>query len=229
MSPLPRAAELRGRVASSVNIGAEGALRGGIDQLVKRNLRGVWIDGELPTAACVWAANHHSWWDFFAAAAVLRAAGRRDVGVLMEAGNVGRQALFQQVGAIGTHQLRTAVEMLRDGAVLVVFPEGELLPPGSVGPVHRGARWLADRSGADLRAVATRVVLRGHQAPEAYLQVSAALGPADDLGHALGDGVSALDAALATADPMVPLAGFRKAVSGVRSWNERFGALRGGG
>jgi 1-acyl-sn-glycerol-3-phosphate acyltransferase len=228
MSPLPRAAELRGRVTASVNAGAEGALRGGIDQLVKRNLRGVWVDGELPSGPCVWAANHHSWWDFFVAAAALRAAGRRDVGVLMEAGNVGRQALFEQVGVVGTDQLRTAVGMLRDGLVLVVFPEGELLPPGPVGPVHRGARWLADRSGADLRAVATRVVLRGQQAPEAYLRVSAALGPADDLGQVLGNGVGALDTALATADPMEPLPGFRPAVSGVRSWQERFGALRGG-
>ncbi|WP_111766050.1 lysophospholipid acyltransferase family protein [Nakamurella deserti] len=229
MTPVPRAAsQLRGRVAGSVRVGAEGALRGGIDQLVRRNLRGVWVAGELPTGPCVWAANHHSWWDFFVAAAALRAAGRRDVGVLMEAGNVGRQSLFESVGAVGTDQLRTAVEMLRDGLVLVVFPEGELRPAGPVGPVRPGARWLADRSGASLRAVATRVLLRGQQAPEGYLRVSAPLTPDDDLGRALADGVAGLDAALAAADPMQALPGFRAAVTGVRSWNERFAALRGG-
>ncbi|MEO5834089.1 MAG: 1-acyl-sn-glycerol-3-phosphate acyltransferase [Nakamurella sp.] len=224
----PRAARLGDWVSEVVHTGAEGALRGGIDQLVRRNLRGVWVTGEIPAGACVWAANHHSWWDFFVAAAALRATGRRDVGVLMDAGNVGRPGLFQQVGVVGTDQLRTAVQMLRDGMALVVFPEGELRPFGAVGQVHRGARWLADRSGAQLRAVGTRVVMRGQQAPEAYLQVSGALGPDVDLARALGDSVVGLDALLAGADPAEPLPGFRPVVTGVRSWNERFGALRGG-
>ena len=229
MSPVPRAAtRWRGLAAGSLNTGAEGALRGGIDQLVRRNLRGVWVDGELPSRGCVWASNHHSWWDFFAAAAALRAVGRRDVGVLMDAANVGRQSLFQQVGVVGTDQLRTAVEMLRDGVVLVVFPEGVLLPPGPLGTVRPGARWLADRSGAELRAVATRVVLRGQQAPEGYLRLSAPLAPADDLGQVLGGAVAGVDAVLAAADPMAPLPGFRPVVPGVRSWQERFSALRPG-
>ncbi len=227
MSPVSRTAQVRGWIHGSVHTGAEGALRGGIDQLVKRNLRGVWVAGGLPSGPCVWAANHHSWWDFFAAAAALRAAGRRDVGVLMEAANVGRQALFESVGAIGTDQLRTAVSMLRDGVVLVVFPEGELRPAGPVATVRPGARWLADRSGAELRAVATRVQLRGQQAPEAYLRVSDPLGPADDLAEWLSGSVAVLDAELAAADPMRPLPGYRPAVRGVRSWNERFAALRG--
>lgn len=226
--PARSADRLRDRLAGSVNAGAETVLRGGIDQLVRRNLRGVWVDGELPTGACVWTANHHSWWDFFAAAAALRDAGRRDVGVLMEAANVGRRALFRQVGVVGTHQLRTAAEMLAEGAVLVVFPEGELRPPGALGPVRGGARWLADRSGAELRAVATRVVLRGQQAPEAYLRVSDPLAKSQDVAAVLSGAVRSLDAALSEADPMEPLSAFRKVVPGVRSWQERFGALRGG-
>jgi 1-acyl-sn-glycerol-3-phosphate acyltransferase len=103
-----------------------------------------------------------------------------------------------------------------------------LLPAGPTGPIRPGARWLADRSGAELRAVATRVVLRGQQAPEAYLDIASLPGPTDDLASALHDGVGRLDAALATADPMQPLPGFRLAVPGVRSWHERFGALRSG-
>lgn len=228
-APPGAAGEWRERIVGSVNSGAESALRGGIDQLVRRNLRGVWAAGELPSGACVWAANHHSWWDFFAAAAALRSSGRRDVGVLMQAGNVGRQALFRQVGVVGTDRLRTAVAMLRDGLVLVVFPEGDLRPPGPVGPVRPGARWLADASGASLRAVATRVVLRGQQAPEAYLRLSEPLIPTDDVETVLAHEVRALDDALTSADPMEPLAGFRSVVPGVRSWQERFGALRGGG
>ncbi|MEJ7650473.1 MAG: 1-acyl-sn-glycerol-3-phosphate acyltransferase [Nakamurella sp.] len=220
--------ELRGRIAGPVNAGAGTVLRGGIDQLVRRNLRGVFLDGELPAGSCVWAANHHSWWDFFAAAAALRAAGRHDVGVLMDAENVGRQSLFRQVGVVGTDRLRTAAEMLGDGWVLVVFPEGELRAPGPLGDIRPGARWLADRSGADLRTVATRVVLRGQQAPEAYLRLSGALASADDVAIVLDADLRALDRSLATADPMQPLPGFRSVVTGVRSWQERFGVLRGG-
>lgn len=225
---LARTARLPGRVTDAAHTGGESALRFGIDQLVRRNLRGVWVSGDLPVGPCVWAANHHSWWDFFAAAAVLRAVGRRDVGVLMAADNVGRPTLFQEI-TVGTDRIRDAVTMLRDGMALVVFPEGELRPAGPVGPVHRGARWLADRSGAELRSVATRVVLRAQQAPEAYLQVSAPLGPGDALQDVLSTGVADLDALLASGDPALPPPGFRPVVTGVRSWNERFGALRGGG
>lgn len=223
-----RASRWGGRVTEVAHTGTETALRFGIDQLVRRNLRGVWVAGELPGGSCVWAANHHSWWDFFVAAAALRAVGRRDVAVLMEADNVGRQTLFQEI-AIGTDQLRSAMDLLRGGTAVIVFPEGELRPAGPVGPVHRGARWLADRSGAELRAVATRVVLRAQQAPEAYLQVSGPLGPDDDLARVLAAGVADLDATLAVADPEQPPPGFRPVVTGVRSFNERFGALRGGG
>ena len=77
-------------VRRAVTGSAQTLLRGGLDQLVRRNLRGVWVQGVLPTGSCVWAANHHSWWDFFVAAAALRDAGRLDVGVLMDAGNIGR-------------------------------------------------------------------------------------------------------------------------------------------
>lgn len=229
MRPVATAAGLlRDRLGESVSAGVQASLRGGIDQLVRRNLRGVWVDGELPSGPCVWAANHHSWWDFFVAAAALRAAGRRDFGVLMDAGNIGRQALFQQVGVVGTDRLRSAVSMLVDGNVLVVFPEGDLRPLGEVGPVRPGARWLADRAGAPVHTVATRVVLRGQQAPEAYLRVSPAATSADDVGRMLAEAVRTIDVALATADPMEPLPGFRLAVPGVRSWPERFGVLRGG-
>lgn len=217
---------LRAAVTGRLDTGFEGAARGGLDQLVRRNLRTVRVRGVLPVGPCVWAANHHSWWDFFVAAAALRAAGRQDIGVLMDADNLGRRSLFEKVGVVGTDRLRSAVDLLRAGSVLVVFPEGELRPAGPIGPLHPGARWLADRSGAELRAVATRVVLRGQQAPEAYLDVTAALGPDDDLAVILDTAVTDLDLALASSDPMQPLPGFRQTVSGVRSWQERVGALR---
>ncbi len=126
-------------------------------------------------------------------------------------------------GVVLTTELRSALEKLAAGAVMVVFPEGALRPAGPMGPSRPGARWLADKGGVPLLAVATRVVLRGNQAPEAYLDVSQELRPGDDPHEVLSTALSGLDAQLADADPMLPLPGFRRVVRGVRSWNERFG------
>ena len=127
--------------------------------------------GELPTHAAIWAANHHSWWDYFVARAALRAAGRTDVGVLMDPTNIPSRKLFGWAGAVGSDRLRTAAELTLSGGVLAIFPEGQLRAPGPLGAVRPGAAWLARRTGATPLAVATRVVLRGHQAPEAYLDI----------------------------------------------------------
>jgi len=191
-----------------------------LDQLVRRNLRGVWVRGELPTRAAIWAANHHSWWDYFVARAALRAAGRTDVGVLMDPANIPSRKLFGWAGAVGSDRLRTAAELTLSGGVLAIFPEGQLRAPGPLGAVRPGAAWLARRTGATPLAVATRVVLRGHQAPEAYLDivpVPAAAGLPEVLAGRLAD----LDRTLAEADPAHPLPGYRQVVPGVRSWSER--------
>lgn len=244
-------ATVRAKVTSGVRTGTEEVVRGGLDQLVRRNLRGVWVSGDVPSGPAVWAANHHSWWDFFVAAAAARAAGRDDIGVLMDATNVGRRALYDRAGVVGTDRLRTAVDMLRSGMMLVVFPEGRLWPAGGLRETAPGARWLAEKSGAALHAVATRVVLRAQQAPEAYLDISPPLPPPpvdgtwptgggggngphataarwtgagaiDPLTAELSARLATVDDALATADPERPLPGFRAVVTGVRSWNERF-------
>lgn len=190
-----------------------------LDQLVRRNLRGVWVRGELPTGAAVWAANHHSWWDFFVARAALRAVGRTDVGVLMDPANISSRRMFGWAGAVGADRPRAALEMLRSDGVLVVFPEGELRAPGPLGAVRPGAAWFARRAGVPMVAVATRIVMRGHQAPEAYLDIGP-VGPAEPA-VVLADRLAAVDADLAIADPAHPLPGYRQVVRGVRSWSER--------
>lgn len=195
-------------------------LRFALDQLVRRNLRGVWIRGELPVGAAVWATNHHSWWDHFVAAAALRSAGRNDVGVLMEPGNIGRRELYRSVGAVGTDRLRSAVQMLGSGMVLVVFPEAHLRPVGALGPTRAGATWLAARAGVPVVVVATRVLLRGQQAAEAYLDVLTPVA-GGDVDEMLRGALAVLDAELAVADPRSPLPGFVQVVPGVRSWQER--------
>lgn len=190
--------------------------------LVHRNLRGVWLRGTLPTGPAIWVSNHHSWWDFFVAAVALRTAGRSDIWVLVEPGNVGNDRLFRSAGAIPATELRRALARLATGGVLVVFAEGELRPQGPVTATKSGPGWLARRSGAPMITVATRVLLRGHQAPEAYLDVTA---PAtDDAAElTLASAVQRLDGELSRADPERPLPGFHQVVAGTRSWHERFG------
>lgn len=197
--------------------------------LVRRNLAGVWVRGTLPRGGCVWSSNHHSWWDFFVAAAALRSIARTDVGVLMQPGNIGRPQLFRRVGVVGTDRLRTAASMVASGMVLVVFPEGELRNPGVLGPTRAGDQWIAASAGATVQVAATRVVLRGRQAPEAYVDLGPRLAPGGGSDDALRDRLTALDGELARADPNLPLAGFTRVTRGVTSWHERFSALRGPG
>ena len=104
--------------------------------------------------------------------------------------------------------------------MLVVFPEGALLAPGRSGELRPGAGWLAARSGAELHPVATRVVMRGQQAAEAYLDIGSPVDPAG-LADALHARLSGLDGQLGAADPMRPVPGFDLVVRGKRSWHER--------
>ncbi|MDZ7799620.1 MAG: 1-acyl-sn-glycerol-3-phosphate acyltransferase [Trueperaceae bacterium] len=193
-------------------------LRTGFDVMVRRRLRGVWLRGELPGGGFVWAANHHGWWDAFVAVVMLWRRGRR-VCVLVDPESLAQHGYLRHAGALGTHELRAALARLRAGEVVVIFPEGELRAAGPVGPLAGGAAWLARRAPAPLVAVATRVTLRGHQAPEAYLSLRPCR--PDALEAALREEVAELDAELQASDPRAPLPGFARVLAGRRSAEER--------
>jgi 1-acyl-sn-glycerol-3-phosphate acyltransferase len=72
--------------------------------------------------------------------------------------------------------------------------------------------------------VATRVLLRGQEAPEAYLSFST-VPPGSDLARTLQSGLSEMDCLVASSDPREPLPGFVPVVTGRRSWDERIDAL----
>jgi len=191
----------------------------GLTQLVRRGLRGVWVRGEVPVSAAIWAANHHSWWDGFIAAALLREWDRQ-AALLMAGNNLDAFAFLRSLGVISAGRPRQALQILRDGRILVVFPEGELYPPGPLRALARGAAWLGDRAPAAVVPVAVRVTSRGHQYPEAFVDIAPEVTPAD-LSAALSARLSGLDAALLQASPREPLPGFRCVISGRTSWDER--------
>lgn len=195
------------------------ALGMGFEQLVRRGLRGVFLRGQLPAGGCVWAANHHSWWDGFLAAAVLRQQ-RRAAALLMDGDNLSDYRFLTAIGVISTARPRQALASLREGRVLVIFPEGELRPAGPVAALAPGAAWLARQAPATLLPVAVRVAARGHQYPEGLVDIGAACAP-DRLSAELARQLAGLDAAIAEADPREPVPGFRCVVPGRLSWDER--------
>ncbi len=199
---------------------------------VRGGLAGVWVRGRLPAAPVVWAANHHSWWDPFIAGEVLTGAGLR-MALLADAANMQRYRFARHIGAVGTDELRTALAAVRSGAVLVMYPEGRLLPAGPPGPLAPGAAWSAARAPARLCSVAVRVLMRGRQYAEAYVVFSEvdAAGPSPEvtgrLRERLREDLRDLDRLSAHAEPRQPLPGFTRVVRGRRSWDERVDAARG--
>jgi len=57
-------------------------------------------------------------------------------------------------GTVDTTAFRRSLAALRDGRLLIVFPEGGISPDGRLRPFHRGAALLAARTGAPLVPVA---------------------------------------------------------------------------
>lgn len=49
--------------------------------------------------------------------------------------------------------MRSALHLLRDGAAMLVFPEGTRQPADDIGPVFDGTAWLAAKSGASVLPV----------------------------------------------------------------------------
>ena len=194
-------------------------IRFGLDRLVRGGVRGVWVRGSLPPGPVVWAANHHSWWDGFAAASVVRAA-QRSPALLMDGPNLGDYRFLGRAGVVPATAPRAALTLLRAGRVLIVFPEGELLPPGPVGPLRPGAQWLARKAGAELLAVAVRVANRGHQCAEVYCDLTS-VSAGGELRDVMADRLAQLDKELLAGDPREPLPGFLLAVPGRTSWDER--------
>lgn len=201
-------------------------LHRGLHSMVRRGLRGVWLRGRIPDGRFVWAANHHSWWDPFLASIVLERYGRAPCLIMLQ-DNLQRYGITRRLGVFGTAELRRGLAYLNEGRVLVIYPEGELRPADQLGDLADGAAWYAERTGATLCAVATRVIARGHQAPEAYVSCVDVDGTGSvhevtrRLGCTLANELSRVDRLAATVDPRQPLPGYRLLVRGRRSWEER--------
>lgn len=188
---------------------------------VRRGLRGVWVQGELPAGPWVLAANHHSWWDAYVLP-VLLDHWRVRFRIVVSDRRLAEFSFFRGLGALEASRVRQALYALRRKEALIIFPEGELHPPGRMGPLHRGAVWLAERARVPLLPVAVRVVLRGQELPEAYVVFGEPLAAdLEGLERSLNRMLSDLDGQIGAALPEEPLPGFRLVLPGRKSTHER--------
>lgn len=191
-------------------------LRALIRRSVRRELRGVWLRGQLPQGGAVLAPNHHSWWDGYVLGEVSWTFGER-ANLLMDEVQLARFPFFRSLGVLGAGEVRPALRRAKS-EWLWVFPEGHMNAPGGLGKLRPGAEWLARAAGVPLVPLALRVVLRGQEHPEAYLRIGRFTGNlAGDLAGVLAE----LDADLAANDPEAPLSGYLRLTCGALSAGER--------
>ena len=140
------------------------------DQFVRLSLKGVWVRGRIPSEPVVWAMNHHHWWDAFASASVLRTQGQRPTALVSDR-NLASFGVLKWIDAAPASHPERAVETLRAGRTLLIMPEGRMLAPGPLGPLRGGAGRIAAAAEVPLVPVALRVVMRGSQYAEAFLDI----------------------------------------------------------
>ncbi len=188
---------------------------------VRRGLRGVWVRGGLPEGAFVLASNHHSWWDSYLLP-VLFWSARRPFKIVVGERRLREFAFFRHLDTVSAAKPREGLRALAHGEVLIVFPEGELRPPGALGELNKGVVWFAERAGVPVVPVASRVALRGHEFAEAYLAFGEPLGPdLNRLRLQLEQMLTELDHQIRTAPAEEPLPGFERRIAGRQSTHER--------
>ncbi|MHB8730198.1 MAG: lysophospholipid acyltransferase family protein [bacterium] len=125
-------------------------------------LRAVGVERLTTLGPAVLVANHVSWLDPIILPLVLPRKPAflameelwRMPGIAWVMRTYGPLAIPLRRQAVDTTALRRAAEALRQGAWLIVFPEGGIPPAGEVRPFHRGAAMLAARAGAPIVPIA---------------------------------------------------------------------------
>jgi len=169
----------------------------------------------------VLAGNHHSWWDGYLLP-VLFWEARKPFKIVVGERRLQEFSFFQYLDTISASKPREALHKLKHGEVLIVFPEGELRAPGSMGVLSKGTVWFAEKAGVPIVPVASRVVLRGHESAEAYLVFAEPIEPDLDLLYQRLDRMLAdLDNQIRTVPAETALPGFKLMIAGRKSTHER--------
>ena len=173
----------------------------------------------------VLAMNHHSFFDGHLIWLLFHHFELRG-SLLISDENLRAFPVLEAVGALPVSQLRQALRRLRSGEAVAIFPEGELRPAGTLGPLKPGAVWLAKKAEVPILPVASRVWLRGFEHPEAFLLLGEPIPPNEEgLEKSLQSLLSALDELYLSTHPREVLPGFRPILFGRRSLDERLKTL----
>lgn len=193
-------------------------------QTLKRGLRGVWVRGSLPTEPCVLAANHHSWWDTYVWPVLIWREGRTMAAPMLDY-RLKEFFFMPYLGILPASQPRQTLQALQRGATVLIFPEGQLLPPGKLGQLQRGGAWLGQQSGRPLVPAVLRVVLRAQEMPEAYAWFGQPIeADTGQLASCLNQMLGQLDQELQNHNPEQPLPNFSLLIKGRSSTQERTAA-----
>lgn len=189
-------------------------------QQLKRRLHGVYLKGELPPGPLVLAATHQTYFDGHFVHLLLGRGGH----LLLEEANLRVFPYFRLLGGLSAKEVRKALGVLKGGGRVGIFPEGALRPQGPIGPLKRGAVYLAKRTGVPLVPAVFRVYIRGFELPEAYLR----LGPPvaarlEELAEAMASLAQEVDALQEKTHPRRPLPGFSLLLKGTRGLDEWLG------
>jgi len=188
---------------------------------LKRNLHGVYLKGKLIDPPFVLAMNHHSFFDGHFVWLLFKLFGVRG-SLLLSDENLRSFPVLEAAGALSTSHLREALRRLQTGEAVAIFPEGRLIPDGSLGQLKRGVVWLAEKAGVPILPVVSRVWLRGYENPEAFLLVGKPLPPdLSELRATLQNLLAELDRLCSLTHSREPFEGFSLILSGRSSLDER--------
>lgn len=198
---------------------------------VRGAFRGIWVRGELPSAAdgLIAYLNHSSFWDGFLVHQLGKLAGW-DAYAVMEEENLARYRFHTRIGAFSVRRRdpRSAVETLRyaktvlerPNACVSIFPQGELRQ-GALGPLSRGVEVLARSSRRRAVPIALRYVFFEHEHPDVLVEVGTPHPPAP-----LETFAAQLEAVTTRVQAARSTEGFTLRVAGRRGVQERWDAVR---
>ncbi|MEM1060437.1 MAG: lysophospholipid acyltransferase family protein [Verrucomicrobiota bacterium] len=144
------------------------------------------LDPSRPVLA---VSNHAGWWDGLMIFRLTRVLAERDFYCMMEEKQLRPNRFFTWIGAFGVNlddrresarSLRYALDLLaRPGALVWVFPQGELASPHQPIVVKPGAAFLARKAeGVQVLPLALRYEFLRDEKPHALIEAGAPLAPA---------------------------------------------------
>lgn len=154
---------------------------------MRRRFHGIYVAGLEhvaalePDRALIACANHTNWWDGFAVELLTRQFPGRSFYLAQEERHLLKNCWMRYLGVFGIDLdgstlpgIRHALQLLRDPkTVLWLFAQGRIEHPSRPIEIKPGARFLAEKSGAQLLPVIFRYEWLIESRPSLFIQIGA--------------------------------------------------------